>query len=115
VRDDIALARQLRRERFDVAIDLHGGPRAAWFTWASRAPMRIGYAIRGRSWMYTDVVARPRDEAPRPSVANQWDLLAPLDVGAPDPARDPLEMAEDAQAAASVNRRLRDAPLSSAT
>ena len=114
MRDDIALARHLRRERFDVAIDLHGGPRAAWFTWASGAPMRIGYAIKGRSWMYTDVVARPRDEAPRPSVANQWDLLAPLDVGDPDPSRDPLEMAEDAHAAVSVDRRLRDARISSA-
>ena len=114
LRDDVSIARQLRRERFDVAIDLHGGPRAAWFTWASGAPMRIGYAIKGRSWMYTHVVPRPRDETPRPSVANQWDLLAPLDIGAPDPARDPLEMVEDAQAAASVDRRLREARISSA-
>ena len=57
------------------------GPRGAWFTWASGAPMRIGYAIAGRSWMYTHVIARPADEAPRHSVVNQWDLLAPLDVG----------------------------------
>ena len=81
LRDDVTIARRLRRERFDIAIDLHGGPRAAWFTWASGAPMRIGYAIAGRSWMYTHVViARPRDEAPRASVVNQWDLLTPLDV-----------------------------------
>jgi len=33
VSDDLAIARRLRRGRFDVAIDLHGGPRAAWFTW----------------------------------------------------------------------------------
>ena len=39
---------QLWRQRFDVAIDLHGGPRSAWLTWASRAPTRIGYAIKGR-------------------------------------------------------------------
>src|SRR5712691_2964165 len=114
LRDDVSIARQLRRERFDIAIDLHGGPRAAWLTWASGAPMRIGYAIKGRSWMYTHVVPRPRDEAPRPSVANQWDLLGPLDIGTPDPARDPLEMVEDAQAAASVDRRLREARISSA-
>ena len=114
VRDDVSIARRLRRERFDVAIDLHGGPRAAWFTWASGAPMRIGYAIAGRAWMYTHVVDRPRDEAPRASVVNQWDLLAPLDVGPPDPARDPLEMVEDAQAAASVDRRLREARITGA-
>ena len=64
--------------------------------------------------MSTHVIARPRDEAPRPSVVNQWDLLTPLDVDGPDPARDPLEMVEDAQATESVDRRLRDARIGSA-
>ena len=114
VRDDLALARRLRRERFDIAIDLHGGPRAAWLTWASGAPVRIGYRITGRSWMYTHVVARPRDEAPRPTVANQWDLLAPLGLEPSDPAVDPLEMDADAGAAASVERRLQSAGVSAA-
>jgi lipopolysaccharide heptosyltransferase II len=114
LRDDLSLASRLRRERFDIAIDLHGGPRAGWFTWASGAPMRIGYAIHGRSWMYTRVVPRPRDEAPRAAVENQWDLLAPLGIGAADRARDPLEMVEDPQAAASVDRRLRDARITAA-
>ena len=112
VRDDVTIARQLRRERFDIAIDLHGGPRAAWFTWASGAPTRIGYSIQGRSWMYSHVVRRTADGAPRHSVANQWDLLAPLGIGPPDPVRDPLEMAEDPQAAAVVERRLREAGMS---
>src|SRR3954465_7289894 len=53
VRDDIAWARHLRRRHFDIVIDLHGGPRSAWLTWASGAPTRIGYTTRGRSWMYT--------------------------------------------------------------
>jgi lipopolysaccharide heptosyltransferase II len=114
LRDDVSLARELRRERFDVAIDLHGGPRAAWFTWASGAPIRIGYSIGGRAWMYTHVVERPRDEAPRASVVNQWDLLAPLGVDPPDPARHPLEMVEDAHAVASVERRLREAGITRA-
>jgi hypothetical protein len=30
-------------------------------TWLSRAPVRIGYDIVGRQWMYTRVVARPRE------------------------------------------------------
>src|SRR5262245_33250874 len=59
--DDIALARRLRRGRFDVAIDLHGGPRSAWLTWSSGARMRIGYTIAGRAWMYTHVVSRAAD------------------------------------------------------
>jgi lipopolysaccharide heptosyltransferase II len=114
VRDDLALARRLRSQRFDVAIDLHGGPRAAWLTWSSGAPVRIGYRIRGRAWIYTHVVPRPRDEAPRPTVANQWDLLRPLGLEPPDPALDPLEMEADATAAASVDRRLKGASIGAA-
>jgi lipopolysaccharide heptosyltransferase II len=109
VRDDFDLALKLRLARFDIAIDLHGGPRAAWFTWSSGAPIRIGYRITGRSWMYTHVVPRPLDEAPRPTVVNQWDLLAPLGLEPPDAIRDPLEMAADATAAAWVDQRLREA------
>lgn len=106
---DVALARRLRRERFDIAIDLHGGPRSAWLTLASRAPTRIGYRIAGRSWMYTHVVPRAADLLPRHSVANQWDLLTPLGIAACEPARDAMEMAADPAAAARVDRRLADA------
>ena len=49
IADDLALARRLRRERFDLALDLHGGPRSAWLTWASGASERIGYDIQGRA------------------------------------------------------------------
>jgi lipopolysaccharide heptosyltransferase II len=109
LRDDVSIALRLRRQRFDIAIDLHGGPRAAWFTWASGAPTRIGYNIQGRSWMYSYVVPRTADNAPRHSVANQWDLLEPLGIESADRARHPVEMVEDMYAAAAVERRLRDA------
>ena len=79
VRDDWRLGRQLRRERFDLVIDLHGGPRSAWFAWASRARVRVGYDVPGRSWMYTSVVPRPRGFRPRHAVTNQWDLLSAVD------------------------------------
>ena len=105
--DDLALARRLRGGRFDVAIDMHGGPRSAWLTWASGAAMRIGYTIPGRTWMYTHPVPRAADLTPRHSVENQWDLLRPLGVGACDPARDPVEMADDPAAADRVRDRLR--------
>lgn len=105
--DDVRIGWRLRRERFDVAVDLHGGPRSAWLTWASGAPTRIGYTIRGRSWMYTHVVPRAPDLTPRHSVRNQWDLLQPLGLAACDPSRDAVEMAEDASAAARVGERLR--------
>lgn len=107
LRDDLGLARRLHARRFDLALDFHGGPRGSWLTWATRAPRRVGYAIAGRSWMYTDVVPRARELRPRHSVENQWDLLRAAfpDVGAPDRERDPVVMGDHAAAAATVARR----------
>lgn len=110
VLDDLHLAQRLRRARFDVALDLHGGPRSAWLTWASRAPRRIGYDIDGRTWMYTHAVHRPRGLHPRHSVENQWDLLPAVDAAfpaAPDSAADRVYMPVDRSAEASVHARLR--------
>jgi len=115
--DDLSLVRRLRRERFDVAIDMHGGPRSAWLTWASGARERIGYDIRGRAWMYTRIVPRARDLRPRHSVLNQWDLLEAL-PGRPrelaDPERDAVEMALDASADARMRTRLERAGVGAA-
>ncbi len=108
-RDDASLAWRLSRGGYDIAIDLHGGPRSSWLTWASRAPMRIGYRIPRRSWMYTHVVARPLDLAARHSVLNQWDLLGPLGIPPGDPVSYPVEMPYDVHASAFVERRLREA------
>ena len=103
---DVALGLRLRARRFDLAIDFHGGPRASLLAWLSGAPRRIGYRISGRSWMYTDRVARPRELRPRHSVENQWDLVAPLGIAPPDRATDPMEMPPDPAAAAVVADRL---------
>ena len=107
--DDLRLASQLRRRRFDTVIDMHGGPRSGWLTLATGAPQRIGYAIPGREWMYTRSVPRPRDLRPRHSVVNQWDLLEAVDGwngSAPDPARDSVEMAPNGRAEQNVAERL---------
>ena len=80
------------RRGFDIAIDLHGGPRSAWLTWASRAPIRIGYAIKGRqgctrpSW--TGRRTWPRGTPSRTSGT----CSSHLDIGACDPVHDSLEM-----------------------
>jgi lipopolysaccharide heptosyltransferase II len=104
--DDLALGRRLRARDFDLAIDFHGGPRASLLTWLSRAPVRIGYQVAGRRWIYTRSVARPRELRPRHSVVNQWDLLATLDISPPDPSTSPMEMAADPAAAVAVAERL---------
>jgi ADP-heptose:LPS heptosyltransferase len=109
---DIALGRRLRAERFDLAVDFHGGPRASLLTWLSGARVRIGYEIPGRAWMYTHRVARPRALRPRHSVENQWDLLAPLEIAPPDRAQYPVAMPLDVEVAARVNGRLSAAGVS---
>ncbi|MEQ1868599.1 MAG: glycosyltransferase family 9 protein [Vicinamibacterales bacterium] len=106
---DLSLGRRLRRNDFDLVIDFHGGPRASLLAWLSGAPRRIGYDIPGRGWMYTDVVARPRELRPRHSVENQWDLLAPLGIGAPTPEGFPVEMLTGGDAEERVTRRLKAA------
>jgi lipopolysaccharide heptosyltransferase II len=103
---DLQLGMRLRNEQFDIAIDFHGGPRASLLTWLSAAPRRIGYEIRGRGWMYTERVARPRELRARHSVENQWDLLIPLGIGAASPDRYPVEMPGEPAADAEVAARL---------
>ena len=106
---DLHLARRLRASRYDLVLDLHGGPRSAMLAWATGAPRRIGYAVAGRGWMYTERVARARTLRPRHSVVNQWDLLTPLGFEPPDPERDATEMVALPAAASTVATKLASA------
>jgi lipopolysaccharide heptosyltransferase II len=111
LRDDVSLALRLRREKYDLVLDLHSGPRASWLAWSTGSRLRIGYEVVGRSWMYTTVVARPRELRARHSVLNQWDLLEAIpgwNGGAPDPVRHPVEMEVDPLASARIARYLSD-------
>ena len=106
IRDDIALIRRLRAARFDMAIDFHGGPRSSLITWMSGVPVRVGYDVRGRGWMYTVRVPRPRHIRPRHAVLNQWDLLNAIGLPTPDARRAPVEMTTDPASSATVASRL---------
>jgi lipopolysaccharide heptosyltransferase II len=116
-RTDVRLGLRLRRERFDLVIDLHGGPRSSWLTLASGAPVRIGYAVAGRGWMYTQQVARPRGHRERHSVRNQWDLLESVipDAPPPTPESDPVEMPQRATDSARLTARLDELGIGSTT
>ncbi len=107
LRYDALLAWRLRRERYDIAIDFHGGPRSSWLVRATGAPQRIGYDIPGRRYFYsTRVPWHPSLVPPRHSVVNQWDLLTPLGIGQPDPAANPVVMTAGPEARASAAARL---------
>ncbi len=107
LRYDLALAQRLRTEQFDLVIDLHGGPRSGFLTWASGAKQRIGYDLPGRRWSYTTRVPWTRSLVPpRHSVLNQWALLEPLGISQLEPDVDPVTMPVDADAAARVVSKL---------
>lgn len=85
------LIRELKEERFDVAILLQNAFQAAWTAWRARIPTRIGYACDGRSALLTDSVKVP----PRAAYGHQAYYYLQLLFRAglierPEPAR-PLE------------------------
>jgi len=49
---DLRWALRLRRERYDLLLDLHGNGTSVLFTALSAAPLRIGYRFRGRHYFY---------------------------------------------------------------
>ncbi len=53
------LIRMIRREEFDLVIDLFGNPRTALVTKLSGARIRVGFRFRGRTYAY-NVIAEPR-------------------------------------------------------
>jgi lipopolysaccharide heptosyltransferase II len=105
-RDDLALVGRLRAGRYDTAIDFHGGPRSSLITWLSGAPVRVGYDVPLRGWMYTIRVPRPRYFRARHAVENQWDLLNALGIPTPDAGHAPVEMRANPRAGDAVAARL---------
>lgn len=56
--EDFDFMTRVARRGYDLVIDFHGNPRAAWLTFLSGAPHRIGFAhVRLRSAAYTKKVA----------------------------------------------------------
>jgi heptosyltransferase-1 len=77
--------RRARRRRYDIVIDFHGGPRASRIAWLSRAALKVGYELKGKSFFYDIRVPRHRQGAPIHSVDNHLNLVraAGLEVNGP--------------------------------
>jgi len=80
----LRLIRRLRRDRFDAVIDFHGGPRASRLTFLAGAPVRVGYEIPWRRWIYTVRVARRAEDGPVHSVVNHVNLVRALGLDVPE-------------------------------
>lgn len=77
-RDAHALVRQLRRERFDLAVLFPNSFRTAVLAWRARIPRRVGFARDGRSWLLTDRLRPHSRRAPNPVLDEYLRLAAHL-------------------------------------
>ncbi len=59
VMSSLGLIRKVRRQQYDLVIDLFGNPRTALITKLSGARYRVGYRFRGRSYAY-NILVEPR-------------------------------------------------------
>lgn len=44
--------RKIRQTKYDILIDLFGGPKAAWITLFAKVRLKIGYAVKYKSFIY---------------------------------------------------------------
>ena len=71
---------RIRREKFDVVVDFHGGPRASLLTLFARARLKIGYQIKYKSFIYNIKVPRKPQEGYIHSAENHINLVKSLGI-----------------------------------
>ena len=81
----LGLVRRLRRERFDIAVDFHGGPRASRIAWLSGARLKVGYELKHKGFVYDIRVPRGREGAPIHSVENHLNLVRAAGIEVHEP------------------------------
>jgi heptosyltransferase-1 len=93
-RDFVKLILQVRREGYDALLDFHGGPRASWITFFSKAHLKIGYRIKPKGFLYDIRVPRGRQEGDKDgfvhSVENHANLVRALGITFDESAIPPL-------------------------
>ncbi|MHC4064301.1 MAG: lipopolysaccharide heptosyltransferase II [Planctomycetota bacterium] len=103
----VALARQLRRRRFDWAVLLTNSFRSALLSRLAGVPRRIGYDRDGRGLLLTDrlAVTRVNGEIAVTRMVDYYGRLAEH-LGAPPPG-DKLNLVCDSESDQAIERRLR--------
>lgn len=67
---------QIRRRKFHLVLDFHGGPRAAVLTFLSGARWKMGHRESPRRWAYNLFVETPKTEGRMHTVKEQLSKLA---------------------------------------
>jgi heptosyltransferase-2 len=91
-----ALAGELRRAGFDLAVLFQNAFEAALLAYVAGIPRRYGYATDGRSLLLTEPVATPNHRSLVHQVRYYWDLLKPLGLTGEAPSPE-LSVSADEQ------------------
>jgi heptosyltransferase-1 len=81
----LGFIRRIRRQKYDIVIDFHGGPRASRIAWLSRSALKVGYELKGKNFFYDIRVPRHRQGAPIHSVENHLNLVQAAGVEVTEP------------------------------
>jgi len=76
----IKFIKGIRKEKYDLILDFHCGPRASLITLFSGAKLKIGYRIKYRSIIYDLSLPRNKEEGYFHSVENHINLIRALGV-----------------------------------
>jgi len=90
--------RELRSRRFDVVLDLFGNPRTAQMSLLSGARLRVGYRMKGRSWVYNRIAepsSPPLPSGRRKVTEAYLDQLRTLGLTGDSPYRTSLAVTEE--------------------
>jgi heptosyltransferase-3 len=74
----LKVAWRIRKEKYDIVIDLWSNPRSAQITFLSGAKIKIGYAYRGRKYAYNFLGTSSKGEVH--SAEHNLELLKPLGI-----------------------------------
>lgn len=102
IKDFIRYIRQIRKEKYDLIIDFHGGPRAFLITLLSKAKLKIGYKIKYKSFIYDIKIPRSLGSGNFHSVESHINLVktaglslhSPLPLFLPDAHKEEKDKVE---------------------
>ncbi len=80
LRDFFKLIRLIRKEKYDVVLDFHGGPRASLITLFSKAKLKVGYRVKYKNFIYNIKLPRSSKAGYFHSVENHINLVKALGV-----------------------------------